>query len=152
MAVCRPDANSNGQLKTREIAIRIPSSSIPDPSAIRVTLTSYRQMCNPSLISSYQLSCHLKNYLTANPGTTRVAFNARYDEDLLSQLLYKNAEDPYLGKKHNSGAQDARQMLLVRISQMLEREFQYQKVLMAHSIARLQVLLARLVPTPVKLM
>ena len=25
MAVCRPDAKSNGQLKTREIAIRIPS-------------------------------------------------------------------------------------------------------------------------------
>lgn len=113
MAVCRPDAKSNGQLKTREIAIRIPSSSIPDPSAVRVTLTCYRQMYNPSLISSYQLSRHLKNYLTANPGTTRLAFNARYDEDLLSQLLYRNAEDPYLGKKHNSGAQDARQLLLV---------------------------------------
>ena len=104
--------NQSTNAKTREAALRITSGALPTAKAMLITQRSYKQMRDPAAITQYQASKFWVDYFGRNKNSTRLAFNGRFDEEVLRLTLYRNAQDPYLGSKDGRGSQDARDILL----------------------------------------
>ncbi len=112
VAMNRRLPNQSAKAVTREAALRITSGALPSVPAMLITRRGYKQMRDPALISQYQASKSWVDLLSKNKNSNRNAFNGVFDEGVMRLILWRNAQDPYLGSRDGRGSQDARDILL----------------------------------------
>lgn len=93
--------------------LRIPRGTLIEPEAILKTGMSFRDVTDPSKMSSYIFAKKLNAYFDKNPNTIWAAFNSKFDVDFIQSHQYKNAFDPYAMKKDGRNPFDVRPLFLL---------------------------------------
>ena len=107
------DGNPNSNTPVHVADVRIPRGTLIEPEAMLKTGMSFREVTDPSRMSSYTFAKKLNAYFDKNPNKIWAAFNSRFDVDFIQSHQYKNAFDPYAMKKDGRNPFDVRPLFLL---------------------------------------